>query len=88
MANAMIERVARALCVQSKTAPIYPQDIDRDWPDFVPYARVAVAAMREPTDAMRLMGVAEYGRSYRAAAPEPTTKVWCAMIDAALAEGQ
>ena len=52
-------------------------------------ARAAIAAMREPTQEMRLAGIAEYAR------PDPTTEhestlvfnaIWRAMIDAAFNE--
>ena len=79
----MIERVARALHDMHGAGPAYELAAD-DWRDM---ARAAIEAMREPTQKMRLAGIAEYSR------PDPTPEhestlifnaVWRAMADAAL----
>lgn len=74
----MVERVARALGrhqVSTMAAAAPPSDIDRhidqNWQAWVPMARAAITAMREPTDAMMVTHNAY--------------DVWPKMIDAALA---
>lgn len=42
----MVERVARAIC----QPPV--GDYSGDWRDFIPEARAAIEAMREPTEGM------------------------------------
>ena len=46
----MVERVARALCRESE---IYPED---QWERLADWARAALEAMREPTEAMEAAG--------------------------------
>lgn len=72
----MIERVARALAKQDA----YP-DLPNEpaWPGWREVARAAIAAMREPTEAMRIKG--RYANEMSDA-----TATWRAMIDAALLE--
>jgi hypothetical protein len=79
MTDTMIERVARAAL-----DAYYPQSIfSREHPErekFRLVALAAIAAMREPTEAMRDAGFAEnFGK--------PSYAAWQAMIDAALTEG-
>jgi hypothetical protein len=91
----MVERVAWAICAKEyedpneltnayPDGPMYPV-----WKDFEWCARAAIKALREPTQQMRLAGIAEWSR------PDPTPEhgstlvfnaVWRAMLDAALKE--
>ncbi len=77
MIDDMVERVALALCnhLNEGAASLYEElgeDTARD------LARVAIAAMREPTEAMVDAGV-------EAAVCDNAPLAWPAMIDAALA---
>lgn len=80
--NDMIERVARAICVQEHVlaypgASWRPNELDQKvesyWPRHVSAARSAIEAMRQPTDAMA-----------RAGGGEGAVNSWHAMITAAL----
>lgn len=68
----MIERVARAIAK-------YQAGDEEDWRGFLPHARLAIAAMREPTEAMENAG---YAVGYE----EAPNSYYEAMIDAALAD--
>jgi hypothetical protein len=88
MPDTMIERMARALCEKRMTPPIYPQEVDQDWPLFADDARAVLAAMREPP-----MEIVQAGFDAEATANPYKTQphhvvpaIWQAMIDAALAE--
>ncbi len=64
----MVERVARVLAIEAD---------HNNWEEFVPDARMAILAMREPTEAM--LSALPY--------PGPEdypTAIWQAMIDEAL----
>lgn len=77
----MIERVARAMCQQGGFDPDeqMPNDGPR-WRYYVPGARTAIEAMREPTKPM-------YAAAYAAFVPASDAQAcWQAMTDAALAE--
>jgi len=53
----MVERVARALCDDTMLRWRSPLAMQADaWREFVPAARAAIEAMREPTDAMVMAG--------------------------------
>jgi hypothetical protein len=68
----MVHRVARAIASHSGIS-------DRRALDYIPEARLAIAAMREPTEAMC--------EACFAVSPAGWPRViWPAMIDAALAE--
>jgi len=73
----MIERVARAICrlrfYEGGLTPI-EQLIDESWPQHVEQVRVAIAAMRVPTEPM--MNVTGH--------PVHAKYDWMAMIDEAL----
>lgn len=73
MTESMIERVARALCDENKP-------FDMSWESFIPEARAAILAMREPTD---LMIEAADGPWCDDDRPSPEHE-YRAMIDAAL----
>jgi hypothetical protein len=85
----MVERVARAILkeaamlnspeIQDDLTDGFRLNVSRVWAKR--YARAAIEAMREPTEAM-LVEVAEPGDMLR------TASVWQAMIDAALHEGE
>lgn len=66
----MIERVARAICTGAG-------DYSGPWQDFIPEARAAILAMREPTEAVLDAGPPS---------PYMDPEIWAKMIDAALAE--
>lgn len=70
----MIERVARAL------AKLADND---NWNEFVPDARAAIEAMREPTDAM-MAAVDCAGEKADWLSGRAWTAAWQAMIDEAL----
>ncbi len=75
--NEMIERVANAMAFHSdRQAHTKPWMVK--WDDL---ARVAIAAMREPTEAMLDAAVA---RDYRGEGPDTASEHWRAMIDQAL----
>jgi|AmaraimetFIIA100_FD_contig_41_5707065_length_408_multi_3_in_0_out_0_1 hypothetical protein len=63
----MIERVARAIAKS--------QGVEDTWRGYMAETRAAIAAMREPTEAMAHAGDQHAGRD-----------AWQAMIDAALKE--
>jgi hypothetical protein len=48
----MIERVARAICASGVCIDPDSYDVDRYWRRWIPEARAAISAMREPTPAM------------------------------------
>jgi hypothetical protein len=82
----MVEQVARALCAarynapEGKHLPAFKQaQVEKHWQLFVDDARIAIEAMREPTDDMVrcrwgwVMGLAQ----------RDVLRVWQDMIDAA-----
>lgn len=89
MTDSMVERVARAI------EPYYPlsctedwlKDVRRGWCETV--ARAAIAAMREPTEAMLWAGSESIDTCTKL---DPCGKAakhcWSDMIDAALTEGK
>lgn len=50
----MIERVARAICVSmyGEVRAAIPCEVDNGWSDYIPEARAALQALREPTEDM------------------------------------
>ncbi len=77
----MVERVARALCRRQCPSEPGSHYLDANWPRFEDDARTAIAAMRQPTDAMEFIGDAIWRSAF------PTTRAfeaYVAMIDAAL----
>ena len=95
MADGMIERVARTLLREQLIVMGHPRGpsleaaVDADWLDFAPLALSALAAMREPTDAMIRNAQPRFG-SLTVGSRVPTdlqpAQAWPAMIDAVLAE--
>lgn len=82
----MIERVARAMFEHDQLSDEAKLDEwDDDWigpqgrEQYMSLARAAVAAMREPTDAM-----VKAGRIYHADKRNSVNRVWKKMIDAEL----
>lgn len=76
--TSMVERVARAICLadgldDGLSNAFAVQKTDREWGEWVPLARAAIEAMREPTPEM-----VEAGAGYHEA--------WPFMIDAALVD--
>ena len=77
----MVERVAEAIIAALPPGAIEAMPYEAVW-DFAPAARAAIAAMREPTDAM----VDNFYEQFLPDSPWGTMEVgWRAMIDAALA---
>ncbi len=84
MSISMIEKVAKALWDDR-----YP---DKEWDDlerlsYTGHARAAIKAMREPTQQMRLAGIAEWSRPDLTPEHQSTlifNAIFRAMIDAAL----
>lgn len=87
--TSMVERVARAICQSFITSDHQGDDIARVvetlWDEWIDEARAAIAAMREPTEAMTDCSVITPDGFQ----PYPNTceTVWIAMIDAALSVG-
>jgi len=55
-----LEAMARAICIQNLVSTRQPQDratVDSYWRSFVPEARAALLAIREPTDGMKRAGI-------------------------------
>jgi hypothetical protein len=87
----MVERVARAMagesgCVVSQqfdagTGRLV--DTKEEWKNWIPFARAALAAMREPTEKMTIAGSL---RSDYSGTAEDAGNQWRVMIDAALEE--
>lgn len=93
--NEMVERVARAICTEQPGCKIGGRSPDDRntlrgtplWMSFASEARAAIAALREPTEAMIDAAwplVADSLGADRAASREIATAVWIAMIDQAL----
>lgn len=86
--SAMIERVARALCVKKGLNPdarnsagygaLRPDDPSfvSEWLGWTDLADAAIAAMREPTQAMERAGCQDTG--------DNPSEIWKLMIDEAL----
>ena len=75
----MIERVARSICAVSCSKE--PKTIDEFWVDYVPEAKAAIEAMREPSELM-----VTAGRKTCITTREQSGRVYSSMIDAALSE--
>ena len=69
----MVERVARAICLANTQG-------DEMWQAFVPEARAALEAMREPTEGMVRAGRDEY----YGVSPFSARFAWIKIVDAAL----
>jgi hypothetical protein len=91
MSEGMIERVARAIARAQLDRQYVGRlenigcfiEIDRIWPEFVPEARRAIKAMREPTEALINRMMEQWDDN--PCAPSATAG-WKAAIDAALNE--
>lgn len=80
----MVERVGRGMA-RYNWPHASPADIDEMWDAWEGDARAAIAAMREPTEAM-----VDTGRDVGPDRPygaHETRATWSAMIDTALSEG-
>jgi hypothetical protein len=73
----MVDRVAQAICAESATL---------DWREYRDEARRAIAAMREPTEAMLAAGVSWTVRMSGDQSANVVRTVYQAMVDAALKE--
>ena len=94
----VVERVARAICVERVARAIcramWGDDCplmtaaafeEEHWSQTLAEARAAIAAMREPTEAMLGAGQRPPRAPFRYVAEESLLLRWQAMIDAALA---
>lgn len=88
MSNEVIERVARAICLQFNLDDGYADNsvlrgsIEMGmWRNHVSQARAAIAAMREPSEAM-----VSAGQEEELSRTEDVKAIFSAMIDAALNE--
>lgn len=96
MGENIIERVARVLCERRGLDPDFNYDPKAltgrgmiRWMDFADDARAAIAALREPSDAMIEAGE-RTGSSCCGSdlsGPEIERLIWTSMIDTALTEG-
>lgn len=86
--ESMVERVARAICAASGFGEAFEHLVGQAWTHWLPEARAAIAAMREPTEAMIL--AAMEGNEERVRVSPQTAKArsqtYTTMIDAALAD--
>lgn len=90
--NEMVERVAKAVFDEANRQQPHPSD--KEWAQASvqdkgaahSFARAAIAAMREPTEAMAVAG-AKTVEGHVWLTGESIHRRWQAMIDAALAEG-
>lgn len=92
----VVERVARAICVVGyEDIPNHADRINlnspncKQWGLFIPEARAAIAAMREPDEAMLKAGsgayrIATLGGEPSGGARDVAERVFAAMIDDAL----
>jgi hypothetical protein len=87
-AESMIEAVARAIAHHAGVDPDRERSGAFQWQAYVGIARAAIAAMREPTDAMVDAGAAERFDSRYESEENHAKHVWDAMIDAILNEGE
>lgn len=89
--ESMIERVARAICTANGGDPDSDDHRQPTWRDYVPEARAAIEAMREPSRVMIKAGRkspdVRGGTSDCDVSPFPNNTItrYQAMIDAALA---
>lgn len=79
----VVEHVARALCIEDRQYPdmmmgLGPDDAVPRWRGYLGRARVAIAAMRIPSEGMIVVGVR--------IGSDDSADIYSAMIDAALSE--
>lgn len=84
-----MSEVARAICTAGGNDPgrFWGENAEEEWKLYVDEARGAIAAMREPTEAMQIAG--HNVRNDPATGMQThcgTDEIYTAMIDAALAE--
>lgn len=77
-----LERVARALCELDANPPDAKMGGKPLWQDYLPEARAAIMALREPDTAMIGAAVPEAGRTGN----DDVRSIFRAMIDAAMIE--
>jgi len=88
--NEMIERLARTICdaigpnPDGRKPTLYPpyEKLPPNWTFYVPAARAAVEAMREPTEAM-ILAIEQAMMETTSMTREAVIKVWMAGIDEA-----
>ncbi len=95
MTDGIIERVTRTLLREQLGLMGHPRGasleaaIDAEWPAFARVVRSALAAMRDPTEAMirgTTPGFGTLAVGGRVKPPVDPAQAWPAMIDAVLAE--
>lgn len=84
----MVERVARAIC-RSNCSPRMSRDhiecqVENAWDMWIPEARAAIEAMREPTSDMVIVG---FNRAKPYLGTETMRQSYRAMIQASLGDG-
>jgi hypothetical protein len=77
-----LERVARALCELDANPPDATMDGKPLWQDYLPEARAAVMALREPDQAMMKTGALKSSHT----GDSNIGDIYRAMIDAAMSE--
>ena len=77
-----LERVARALCELDANPPHATMDGKPLWQDYLPKARTAIMALREPDAAMVSAAALEAGHVGK----DEVGRIYRAMIDAVLIE--
>lgn len=85
--SVMVERVARVLCARASGIPVdrraqswgHREWIDEKWSEYVDLARLAIEAMREPTEAM-----CDAMPSFHLCRKSEAYQIWKAMIGEAL----
>lgn len=87
----MVERVARALCLSKMNGPSYPEGfrerrVEQNWHLFTDQARIAIEAMKEPTEAMLKveMDLGGYGFGDGECDSADPREIWTAMCKEAL----
>lgn len=86
----MVERVARALCLQegedpNQETPYHPK-VTHLWQHYVPSARAAIEAMREPTREMLAVGKRSSCADDIYLTVDEVSAIYSAMVEAALNE--
>lgn len=76
----MIEKVARAICATIEPDFSDVAHIDATWDEYIPEARAAIEAMREPTEDM----IQAYCAIWEDALPDDAWRAFTAMIDTAM----
>lgn len=79
MSNEMIDRVAKAIAKSMSANPVR-------WDDYIPEAKAAIVAMRDPTEEMVKAIDDTLDKGDAGKTKDTTVELWQASIDAALKE--